>query len=115
MVDKPTTVDIMVAVANLKAGGPWVDPLYDPLFWSCNIYAPGAGPNDFTDGCGWTRAEAAAMAWINAHAPDWMAGIGLDEVPLIVPEGWRFELFPPLLNATEEQRCMRRYKGDGLT
>jgi hypothetical protein len=42
-------------------------------------------------GFGYTPAEARAGAWITA----WWPECDLRAVPRVVPEGWRFENYPP--------------------
>jgi hypothetical protein len=92
--NKPTRADIDYAIELAEQGG-WIDPIYVPIRWSCELYNPEgqyAG-----DGDGYTPGEAMAMAWLCAMAPDALidAYVEPGSVPLDIPPGWRFELAPP--------------------
>lgn len=96
---KPMPADIIAAIAKVKAGA-WLDPERAPIYWSCDLYGPGA--NASQDGCGSTPREAMAMAWVLVWALDALGDpdqhYQLREVPLDVPPGWRFELKAPWQN-----------------
>ena len=91
---KPTPADIMTAIAKAEAGD-WIDPLYEPIHWFCDLYAPDG--RSAGNGCGHTAAQAMAMAWLCVWAPDALIAAYVEpgSVPFDIPEGWRFELTPP--------------------
>jgi hypothetical protein len=92
---KPSATDIVTAIEMIEADE-WIDPLgLAPTYWSCELYDPkgcrvGDGDAD-------TPGLAMAMAWLCYWSPDALiAGEVFDDVPLIVPDGFRFELTPPV-------------------
>jgi hypothetical protein len=100
---KPTAADIMVAIAKAEAGD-WIDPFYQPIHWYAELYPPPDIKREYPyDGCGHTAAEAMAMAWLHAWAPDALIEGYVEEasVPFEIPDGWRFELTPPWQNQPE--------------
>jgi hypothetical protein len=98
--NKPTPADIARGIELIKARE-WIDPGDYPvgLWWVCEAYMPDG--KRASDGIADTPGEAMALAWINSWAPDALEdGDGLDDVPLVIPEGWRFELTPPATEKT---------------
>ena len=91
---KPSPADIAIAIAKAELGD-WMDPIDWPVRWSCELYDP-AGKL-VGDGDAPTAAEAMALAWLCAWAPDALINrrVELGQVPYDVPDGWRFELTPP--------------------
>jgi hypothetical protein len=97
---RPTASDIMAVIDELEGGGLYVEP-EDLVFWDCRLREPEG--HVVSDGQAESAGAAMAIAWINYWAPDVLVLLHfhdhddrLDEVPLIVPLGWRFELIPPL-------------------
>jgi hypothetical protein len=93
---KPTPADILVAIAKAEAGD-WIDPLEEPICWACELHPPDGEHGRSYDGHAHTAAQAMAMAWLHAWAPDALIEgyVEPDSVPFDIPEGWRFELTPP--------------------
>jgi hypothetical protein len=96
---KPTPTDIVRAIELIEEDE-WIDPVgIAPTYWSCELYDPQG--RRAGDGVADTPGLAMAMAWLCVMSPDALIdGEVLDEVPLIVPDGWRFELTPPVELAT---------------
>jgi hypothetical protein len=63
---KPTPADILIAIAKAELGD-WFDPLDVPLNWSCELHSP---DGHVYNGNAHTAAEAMALAWLHAWAPD---------------------------------------------
>lgn len=91
---KPTPTDIVRAIEQIE-GAEWIDPDgLAPTYWDCTLYDPEG--RQVGDGIADTPGLAMAMAWICVMSPDALIdGEVLDDVPLVVPDGWRFELTPP--------------------
>jgi hypothetical protein len=91
---RPTPAEIMIAIAKAEAGD-WIDPLYEPISWFCELYDPDG--RCVGNGNAHTAAQAMAMAWLHFWAPDALvaAYVEDDSVPFAVPDGYRFELTPP--------------------
>ena len=93
---KPTPMDILRAIEAAETGD-WIDPTdLAPTYWDCTLYDPEG--RQVGDGQADTSGLAMAMAWLCVRSPDALInGEVLDNVPLVVPDGWRFELTPPTL------------------
>jgi hypothetical protein len=91
---KPSPADIAIAIAKAELGD-WIDPTDVPLNWSCELYTPNG--ERAGDGNAHTAAEAMALAWLCAWAPNALIDrrVEVNSVPYDVPDGWRFELTPP--------------------
>jgi hypothetical protein len=98
---KPTPADIMTAIAKAEAGD-WIDTLYEPIHWHCELYAPDG--KLYGNGSAHTAAQAMAMAWLAAWAPDALidAYVEIGSVPFVVPDGYRFELTPPWKSSLDD-------------
>jgi hypothetical protein len=98
---KPTPADIVIAIAKAESGD-WIDPLYEPIHWNCDLYAPDG--RRAGDGGAHTAAQAMAMAWLCVWAPDALIDAYVEPggVPFDVPDGWRFELTPPWKASLEQ-------------
>jgi len=94
MSNHPTPTEIAEVIADVQDGCIF-DPSEEPDCWSCNIYK---GDRWFGEGQGFSAGEAAACAWIHAHAPDGLCNPEeLVKVPraVVAPMLWRFELTSP--------------------
>ena len=91
---KPTPADIIVAIAKAESGD-WINPSDEPINWFCELYDPDGKPAG--NGSAHTAAQAMAMAWLCAWAPDALitAYVELGSVPFEIPDGWDFKLTPP--------------------
>jgi hypothetical protein len=93
MSNTPTAGDIAAVIADVR-GGYIFDPAEHDTFWNCNLYK---GEHWFGEGQGNSGAEAAAYAWIHAHAEGGLENP--EELAAVPPEvdgvDWRFELAPP--------------------
>jgi hypothetical protein len=94
IMDRPTPDDIRAAITQVETGE-WLDPSVTPVCWSCDLYDPDGVK--VVNAQGHTAAEAARLAWVCAMAPDALseAYVDHDEVPLEIPDNWRFELTAP--------------------
>lgn len=90
---KPTPADVIKAIE--MAAGEWFDPAeLAPTYWSCELYDPQGRP--VGDGQADAPGLAMALAWMACQSPDALIdGEVLDDVPLVVPDGWHVELAPP--------------------
>jgi hypothetical protein len=81
---KPTPADILVAIGKAESGD-WMDPVDWPFRWSCDLYNPEG--KRIGDGDAHTAAEAMALAWVRAWAPDALikAYVEPGSVPLMPP------------------------------
>jgi hypothetical protein len=94
---KPTAADIIIAIAKAELGD-WIDPSEQPICWACELHPPpDSGIGGTYNGHAHTAAQAMAMAWLHAWAPDALiaAHVELGSVPFDIPKGWTFELTPP--------------------
>jgi hypothetical protein len=92
---KPTANDIAAAVGIIEADE-CIDSYLAPIYWSCDLYTP---ENCLaSNGMGDTPGAAMALAWIHLWWPDGIIDcyVPPGEVPWPVPDGWRFELTPPV-------------------
>jgi hypothetical protein len=94
-INKPSLTDILRGFELIRTNE-WVDPSEWPeeLCWVAEAYMPDG--RRASDGVADTTGEAMALAWINSMAPDALQDGIVTNVPLVVPEGWRFELTPPV-------------------
>jgi hypothetical protein len=94
MTDRPSSAELLVAIGKVAAGD-WIDPATAPIHWDCQLY----DSNDYWagEGCGHTAAEAMALAWLHAWAPDALIKGRAEpgEVQFEIPDTWRFDLTPP--------------------
>jgi hypothetical protein len=92
---KPTPTDIVTAIEMVEADE-WIDPTgLAPTFWGCELRDPQG--RQVGDGQADTPGLAMAMAWLCCQSPDALIDSEvLDDVPLVVPDGWHFELTPPV-------------------
>jgi hypothetical protein len=107
---KPTASDIATAIEIIEAEE-WIDPLgLAPTYWSCELFNP--ENRRVSDGAAWTPGVAMAMAWINYWWPDACIDchVPTGEMPWNVPDGWSFELTPPVELAPSSVICQRRVK-----
>jgi hypothetical protein len=90
---RPTSADILIAIRKAEIGD-WIDPSEEPVCWACDLYSP---EGHHFNGHAYTAAEAMALAWLHAWAPDALieARVEPGTVPLEIPYGWRFELTSP--------------------
>jgi hypothetical protein len=91
---RPTAADIMTAIAKAESGD-WIDPSEEPINWYAELRNPEG--TWFWNGNGHTAAEAMALAWLHAWAPDALidAYVEVGSVPFEIPDGWVFRLTPP--------------------
>jgi len=94
MTDRPTSADILVAIAKVAATD-WIDPAFESSYWDCQLYD--ANGTRMGDGCAHTAAEAMALAWLCCWAPDALIDgwVEPSDVPSEIPDSWHFELTPP--------------------
>ena len=93
---RPTATDIVDAIGVIERDE-WIDTgIYRAeAYWQCELYRP--DDRRIGDGVADTPGLAMALAWLCYWSPDALIeGEVADDVPLTVPEGWRFELTPPL-------------------
>src|SRR5262245_56254862 len=92
---KPTPVEIraVAAASESAAGGARFDITAADELWCA--YAVNTVSGNRCAGLGRTAAEAKASAWINTHWPGGTTS-ALVKVSTEVPDGWTFELYPPL-------------------
>lgn len=92
----PSPADIRRAIRMAEAGT-WVHyPEDDPTCWACYLIEPDG--RRFCNGDGHTAADAMALAWLHRWAPEALDHAYVEDgtVPISVPDGYRFELTPPL-------------------
>ena len=87
MKSKTVIFDLIQVQAGLAAG-----PRFEDLWWTA-AYDPQGELQAY--GLGLTPTEARAHAWISVWWEGYDSREALHVVPRIVPEGWRFELYPP--------------------
>jgi hypothetical protein len=107
---RPTSSDVLRAI-ELAENSEWLDPLGIPnFFWECLLYDPDG--RQVGDGIGDDPGLAMAFAWLHVQSPDALIdGEVLDDVPLVVPDGWRFELTPPAEGARPPWQVSDRMAG----
>jgi hypothetical protein len=108
MPDEPV---IMIAPVERATKGPYLDnkkPTPDEIRSHTQTYLDITDPDELWGafainpvsgtrhaGLGRTAAEAKVCAWVNSHWPGGTAPVKV-AIPIDVPEGWTFELYPPL-------------------
>ena len=93
---RPSRADIRRAIA-MAEDDTWVHyPDEDPTCWGCYLVEPDGVR--CCNGHGYTAADAMALAWLHRWASEALTQACVEEgtVPLEVPDGYRFELEPPL-------------------
>jgi hypothetical protein len=90
---KPTTIDILGAMATIAAGR-WLDPADAPPHWRCVLYDKKG--ETVSDGEAFDPAEAMALAWIFAFDNVCLecGRVEVAGVPFHIPRDWVFELTP---------------------
>src|SRR5262245_2194175 len=91
----PTPDEIEAVIFDLMryADGPVDGPELDELWWSA-AFDPQGKLKAY--GLGITPTDARAHAWISIWGESvYKPGVTFNAVPRAVPEGWRFEIYPP--------------------
>jgi hypothetical protein len=95
---KPSVHAVAIAIERAETGA-WLEDFADGtdlrLDWFCLLYNPDGAIAG--NGNAYEPELAMAYAWLHVHAPDALIDgeVELGAVPYLVPDGWRFELFPP--------------------